>query len=361
VPCVGLPASLASDCHTPATNHLFAGDRLTISGGGSLSWKSLGSLTITNLVLDGGSIGHALDHQTGRLFGNLTVNSASSISANEDNVRIFMIYSTISGSGNLTIAMNQTNWLKQTSFLADNSGYTGKLTLRGRGKFGVCAEEGLGGNPAAFAANQITFEGTTFIATNSFTLDDPNRGITLNNTLNAGSYIYPGGVFEVNNAATVTAACVISGAGPFTKRGNGMLVLATNNTYTGQTEIVAGTLEPTVANALGTGPLLVKPAGRLLRRHPDASLPGGVALGSDVAFEEGSAVVVEFAEGFSVSGSVTVPLFTMPTVSAVDPATVPVVHGLANYKAAVFTSDAGGGRTLFSARLAYQGSIIMLK
>ena len=52
----------------------------------------------------------------------------------------------------------------------------------------------------------------------------PTRGITLNNTLNAGSQIYPGGGFEVTGANTATVACVIAGAGPFTKRGTGTLV-----------------------------------------------------------------------------------------------------------------------------------------
>lgn len=228
--------------NTTGTAYTFAAPQLTINAGGSLLLKSSGALTITNLVLNGGSIGHGLDNYTGKFFGGITVNSASSITANENNPRSFMFFSTISGAGNLTIGMAQTNSLKQTSFLADNSGYTGKLTLRGKGKFGVCAEEGMGGNPAALATNQVTFEGMTLIATNSFTINDPNRGFTLGNTLNAGSQIYPGGVFEVTGTNALTVGCPIGGAGPLTKRGTGLLALTATNTYTGVTTVEAGLL-----------------------------------------------------------------------------------------------------------------------
>jgi len=242
--------------NTTGTAYTFMGDRLTINGG-SMLWKSSGNITISDLVLDGGSIAHGLDNYTGRLFGTVTVSRASSFTANEGNPRIFMIYSTVTGTGNVTVAMNQTNSLKQTSFLADNSGFTGRIILNGLGKFGVCSEEGLGGNPAFFMANQLEFNGSTLVLTNSLTLDDANRGIALNNTSNPGSFIYPGGVFEVANSATATVACAISGAGTLTKRGNGTLALATNDTYTGQTTVEAGTLRMVAGASQGTPSMVV--------------------------------------------------------------------------------------------------------
>ena len=246
--------------NTTGTAYTFLGDRLTISTNGSMLWKSSGNVTISDLVLDGGSIGHGLDNYTGRLFGNVTVSRASSFTANEANPRIFMIYSTVTGTGNVTVAMNQTNSLKQTSFLADNSGFTGRLILNGLGKFGVCSEEGLGGNPASFVVNQVEFNGSTLALTNSLTLDDANRGIALNNTSTPASFIYPGGVFEVANSATATVACVISGAGPLTKRGNGTLILATNNTYKGLTTVEAGTLRMVAGASQGTPSMVVSGA-----------------------------------------------------------------------------------------------------
>ncbi len=229
-----------------ASSFTFAGDRLTVDSGGLLGWKTTGTIAVNDLVLNGGTIGHSLVDVTARLFGNLTVTAPSFFDILDVGQRVFVIYSALYGTDNLTIRMLQTTALKQISLLADNSGYTGKLDLRGPGKFGVCAEAGLGGNPEAFATNQLTFEGSTLFLTNSLTLDDPNRGITLNNTLDAPNYIYPGGVIEVTGSATAKVACVISGAGPLTKTGTGQLHLATNNTYTGMTTVQAGTLRLTV-------------------------------------------------------------------------------------------------------------------
>lgn len=232
------------DTGTTKTPFVFAGDSLTLNGGG-IGWKSFGPITITNLIVDGGSMTASSDNCFGDLYGNLTINAGKtfSITASEPNPRGFNIHSTISGTGNIQLQMNQVTSLKQTFFFGNNTGFSGKINLRGLGKFGICAEEALGANPTTFAANQLEFDGTTLIATNSLTLDDPNRGIRLNNTLNAGSHIYPGGVFEVvGSSSTATVSCVISGAGPLTKRGTGTLILGTNSTYQGTTTIEGGTL-----------------------------------------------------------------------------------------------------------------------
>ena len=239
---------------------VFAGDRLTVNSNGALAWKSTGPLTVADLVLEG-TLGHWYGGLTGYLYGNITVPAARiarfEASQTENDTRIFAIYSTVSGSGNIQVTMGHSNALKQVSLLADNSGFTGRIILRGLCKFGVCTEQGLGPNPAAFAANQLEFSGTALILTNSLTLDDPNRGFLLNNTLNAGSQIYPGGAIEVIGANTATVACVISGAGPLAKRGSGTLLLATNNTYTGVTTVQAGTLRLQPAYTLASQTLVI--------------------------------------------------------------------------------------------------------
>ena len=260
------------------TNFVFQGDRLTINSNGSLAWKTLGLVTIADLVLEG-PIAQWYGGLTARLYGNITIPATKTgqFTAGMDNdVRAFAVYSTISGSGTLQITMSQTNnpattYLKQTSLFADNSaGFTGRIVLRGLGKLGICFEESLGANPVSFTANQLDFQGSTLIATNSLTLDDPNRGITLGNTLSLGSSIYPGGGFEVTGANTATVACVISGAGPLTKRGTGTLILSTNNTYTGLTTVEAGTLRlatnalPALASVVATGSTAVVSGGGAL-------------------------------------------------------------------------------------------------
>jgi len=254
-PAVGNSYRTAKLLRTPenSNHYIFAGDQLTLDTSATFAWKSAGNLTVSNLVFNGGTLAHWMSNGA-RLYGCITVNPGKTfvIQAVETSARWFEIYAPISGSGAIELQMYQTNTLKQASFFGDNSGFTGQIRLRGKGKFGICSETGLGANPAAFTYNRLDFGGTTLIITNSLTLDDPNRGLHLN-TLNTGFNV-PGGVFEINNQATATIACLISGAGPLTKRGNGTLLLATNHTYTGITTVEAGTLR------LALGASLASPA-----------------------------------------------------------------------------------------------------
>jgi autotransporter-associated beta strand protein len=246
----------ANSMRTPAdnnltTNYVFAGDRLTLSQNGGILWKTGGLTTIYDFVMDGGGITHGNDNFAARIAGTVTVTRASSFIAGEPNARDFIIYSTVKGSSDLTLLLAATNTSKQVSLMADNSGFTGRLILRGAGKLSIASEACLGGNPASFTANQLDFAGTTLYVTNSLTLDDPNRGLVLNRWVpSLVTSSSTGGVFEVANSATATVACVISGADSLVKRGNGTLVLATNNTYTGLTTVESGTLRLT-AGALG--------------------------------------------------------------------------------------------------------------
>ncbi len=225
----------------------------------------------------------------------------------------------------------------------------------------------------------MSFNGGGLSVTNDVTLDDSNRGVTLlasgglsPYTTDPGGYTngtpdalrrYEGGCTfrpESNNVI-LTVTCPITGPGTLIKNGDGLLVLGGANTYTGQTEIVKGTLEPVTAGALGTGPLLLKAQGRLLRRYPGPALPNGVELGGPITFEPGAAVVIEPDAGYSVPGNFTLPLFTLPTSVSIDPALVPVRHGLQNYSATVITTDAGGGRSLFSVVMVFQGTVMTIR
>lgn len=228
---------------TPAVigaSYTFAGNRLTINTGSDFGITTPGgSITVNDLVLNGGRVTHSTGDRINTLSGQITVAAPSAFYVGDSLWRWLYVYSALSGTADLTVQV--TDSLKRIRFLADNSAFTGKMLLSGLGKVVVTKEEELGGNPAAFLVDALTLRGVTLSITNSFVIDDANRGITINNTLTPASHIYPGAIFEVN-AATLTVACAVSGVGPLTKIGTGTLILATNSTYTGLATVQGGTL-----------------------------------------------------------------------------------------------------------------------
>lgn len=100
----------------------------------------------------------------------------------------------------------------------------------------ISVEENLGANPDNGTATNpahLAFNGGTLQTTSTFTIDDANRGVTVN----AG-----GGTISPDSGTTLTIANVIAGAGTLTKAGAGTLSIGAVNTLTGATVISEGTL-----------------------------------------------------------------------------------------------------------------------
>jgi autotransporter-associated beta strand protein len=91
--------------------------------------------------------------------------------------------------------------------------------------------------------------------TNSLTLDDINRGLKLDTVTSSPSA--PGGAFDIGGSSVAEVVCMISGAGPLTKRGSGTLLLATNETYTGITTVEEGLLQLSEGASLMTSEIVV--------------------------------------------------------------------------------------------------------
>ena len=179
---------------------------------------SSGLLTLPRVVSYGNATALIRDvHFTG---GNITIeflafrNSAGSYMADANLVK--------SGAGTLTLKGPQ-------------SGYTdigGKTTING-GTVAIGGENWIGKNPAAFAADHLKLDGGTLRTTNSFAINDSNRGITLGSG---------GGTFSVDSGTTLTVSNLIAGSGSLTKTGVGTLTLSATNTYSGATAVGGGTL-----------------------------------------------------------------------------------------------------------------------
>ena len=253
------------DAGDVADEHVFKGDSLAVNGG-ALAFKSKGSVTVDNLIMMSGNFAHWQGGlpQDARLFGNIEIPAGFygkfQCTESENDTRIFRVHASITGSGTLEMEMGNSNFtanVKGVDLLGDNTGFFGRTLLRGFGRVTIPNEEALGVPPVSFVADQLMFQGSALRATNSLALDDPTRGIYLDNTVSPGGQRYPWGAFEVVGVNTMTVACVISGPGALIKRGTGMLLLAANNTYTGTTRVEAGTLRVAPGFSAVSGTMVV--------------------------------------------------------------------------------------------------------
>ncbi len=215
------------------------------------------------------------------------------------------IASTLAGSGSLSKAgASGTLVLSSTSNEANMSG---GITVTG-GSLQISNDDQL-------SSGNLTLNGGT--------LTNNSTGFTIDNAIAIGA---SGGTINVGGgggATQLTLSGVISGSGTLVKNGQAILQLDGNNTYTGDTSLVAGTLILNHANALG-------------------STAGGttVAAGTSVRVNGGLTV----AEAFTVSG-------TGKTVSAVDYGALHLLSGSSTLSGNItFTGDsdisAASGSTL---------------
>ena len=155
---------------------------------------------------------------------------------------------TKSGNGNLTIT-------------TANNTYTGGTVINGgQLKMDVLANAALGTGPVTLNGGRLFLERIT--ATNALIVnggniwpdngfgDNWNGPVTLNSNL----------IIQGPGYATTTFNGIISGAGGLTLNGQGQVVLAVANSYTGPTSVTSCTLRCNHVNALGSGALSISSA-----------------------------------------------------------------------------------------------------
>jgi len=226
----------------------FGGDSLTFAASASyLAFKGKSGVTITvpNLIFDGGYVQNATDNTYFNLAGNITVKSGKDLRLQtvEPNVRGICVKAPISGAGTeLWLMLPRTNLTnnadKWVRLEGDNSGFTGKFRATGGGHFIVNSDAAFGAVPTTATADAITIHGPLWIITNNLETA-ATRGITLPNTQNAANSAtlncYPGMRLQVSSYATAWIRGPISGAGPIVKTGDSGVVHFTGSfaNYTG--------------------------------------------------------------------------------------------------------------------------------
>jgi len=184
------------------------------------------------LTFDGGKLQTTADVTSGR---GITL-SAGSGTFLPDGGTTLELDGKIDGSGSLS--MNGAGNLKLVN---TGNSYTGGTTINAS-VLVISADGNLGG-----PAGPITFSGGALENTASITT---SRSVTLN---------APGGIFLPDAGKTLELDSAITGTGPLTMNGAGILVLAsTGNAYTGSTTIGNGTLRAGAVNVIpGASPVLV--------------------------------------------------------------------------------------------------------
>ncbi|MEI6107132.1 MAG: autotransporter-associated beta strand repeat-containing protein [Opitutae bacterium] len=186
----------------------------------------------------------------------LTLNGTSTNTANA-------IAEPISGTGGITKDGTGT-WL-----LSGANTYTGK-TIINNGVLAITAETGLGANPGASVADQLTLNGGTLrTQTAAVTINDANREISIG----AG-----GGTFDTVTDLTIASTNIISGSGALNKTGAGNLTLQSVSSYSGNLTVSSGTVTYGVSNALSTGGVTV--SGGTLAMGTFSDTVGAVSLTS---------------------------------------------------------------------------------
>jgi autotransporter-associated beta strand protein len=236
--------------------------------------------------------------------------------------------STLSGAGGLTKMGSGTLTLSGTNT------YSGGTTIN-TGTLAVSADSNLGGS-----AGGLAFGGGALQFLSGFTM---SRTVALNSG---------GGTFDTNGN-NATLAGTISGTGGLTKIGAGTLTLSGPSTYTGATNVNAGTLQAGVANAFTPLSAFTVASGATLDLNNfDQAVgslagAGAVTLGAATLFTGGDNTSTTFSGTISGSGGlikIGPGMLTLSGTSTYAGGTM-IAGGLVNFNAA---SNFGTGPILLN-------------
>lgn len=255
-----------------------ATERLTFSGYTNTSFNN--ALSNWNIIESSNSSNVILNNTSGYALAGANPN----LSINVDSTSSLGISTTISGIGSLTkVGVG-------TLTLSGANTYSGGTTLNA-GTIAVANNSALGTNNLSMAS------GTTLQAASAVSL---NNNISITGT----------GNFDTNgNAMTLTG--VISGAGELNKLGAGTLTLSGANTYSGATNINAGTLTSGAADVIPNNSAVTVALGANWNLNNFSETvgsiagAGNIALGSAALTAGGNNTSTTFSGVISGTGSLT--------------------------------------------------------
>ncbi|MBD2839311.1 DUF4347 domain-containing protein [Pseudomonas sp. JM0905a] len=195
-------------------------------------------------------------NSTVSLAGNLAINESLTLNADSASGLTINGGNTITLGGGTTLGFTNSTG---TVTIAATLGGSGALSKAGAGTLALSSVS----NEANMSGG-ITVTGGTLqvqsddhlssgtLTLNGGTLTNNTSAMTIDNAIALGA---AGGTFNIgggSDATTVVLSGTISGSGSLTKNGQAILELSGNNSYTGATNVTAGTVIASHANALGT-------------------------------------------------------------------------------------------------------------
>lgn len=342
-------------------NFTFAGDSLQMNSGGTLAWVGsgshlTGSLTIADLILNGGTIGVFRSNATVTMIGNIMVTAQSSLNLGSTadsagQTRNIIVNSTLSGSERLRMNA-QNNSLNVLTINGNNSGLAGGFLLTGTNADNV--------------SSTLTVGHTNALGTGTITVD---RGIL---NLNGHSIIIGGlaganasGNSVQNNSNTAVILTVDSdgntsytgliqdgtGSGnlALVKAGSGSLTLLGTNAYTGATTVDGGVLR--VNGSLASGSEVTVNNG--------GTLAGSGTVGGGLTIANGGTFLATDGAALTVGDAVTLQSGSILDASGIESgSTNPIV--IMHYDSLTGTFGSTNGSAGWSVDYAYDGNKIAL-
>jgi autotransporter-associated beta strand protein len=267
-----------------SSDYTFAGDSLSIDSGGNMNLKTTPStITITNLILNGGAMANGIGPLT--VAGNIIVTATSTVDV-QGSGRNLTIVAPISGTNTITEKCLQSGM--GTVILSASNSFSGLWIIDDAFNPGLRAYLNLAhSNALKNSTLSLTTTNDSYLlfssGINTFTVGgltgNGNFGITnvggSSITLRVGN----------NNASTIYSGSM-RGGGSLVKIGTGMFVLLGTNTYTGGTIVSNGTLGGT---GVLTGSVSVASGGTLL---PGTNGAGTLTVGS-LTLDSGATFAVQ--------------------------------------------------------------------
>ncbi len=190
------------------------------------------------------------------LAGNLAINESLTLNADSASGLTINGGNTITLGGGTTLGFTHSTG---TVTIAATLGGSGALSKAGAGTLALSSVSNeanmSGGISVTGGTLQVQSDdhlSSGTLTLNGGTLTNNTSAMTIDNAIALGA---AGGTFNIgggSGATTVVLSGAISGSGSLTKNGQAILELSGNNSYTGATNVTAGTVIASHANALGT-------------------------------------------------------------------------------------------------------------